>query len=99
MAFKRPWLTRLSDVKRRNTIDLREPLLEEVCGDPEQVRGAVEPEVVLPGWLVLPQVPPRQPAGDLRLAQAVHRRAQVHHARGVGLGVLIPDGRGYLYSP
>ena len=67
-------------------------MLKEVCGDPEEVGGAVEPEVVLPGWLVLPQFPPRQPAGDLRLTQAVHRRAKVHHPRGVGLDVLIPEG-------
>ena len=71
---------------------LCKPVLEEVCGDPEEVWGAVEPEVVLPGWLVLPQVPPQQSAGDLGLTQAVHRRAKVHHPRGVGLGVLIPEG-------
>ena len=69
-------------------------MLEEVCGDPEEVWGAVEPKVVLPGWLVLPQVPPRQPAGDLRLAQAVHRRAKVHHPRGVGVFVVGVHGAG-----
>ena len=65
-------------------------MLEEVCGDPEEVWGAVEPEVVLPGWLVLPQVPPRQTAGDLRLAQAVHRRAKVDVTFGIGRAVEVP---------
>ena len=71
-------------------------MLKEVCGDPEEVGGAVEPEVVLPGWLVLPQVPPRQSAGDLRLTQAVHRRAKVDVTVGIGRAVEVPaDGSSY----
>ena len=68
-----------------------------MCGDPEEVWGAVEPEVVLPGWLVLPQVPPQQPAGDLRFAQAVHRRTKVDVTFRIGRAVEVPADD-YSYS-
>ena len=68
-------------------------LLQEAGRSPQQVLGAIEPHVVLPGGLGSPQVGLVQPGGEHVLRETVHRRAQVHVTFGAVAAVGVAIGR------